>query len=111
MPTDKGDPGEKIWPKFSSGAEISRKMKSEEKDFGLGYKTAGLPWWLSGKESSCQYRRQDPGSIPGSGRSPLEKETHSKGRKPTPVFLPGKSHGQRSLAGYRPWGRRKVRQN
>ena len=24
----------------------------------------------------------------------------------TPVFLPGKSHGQRSLAGYSPWGRR-----
>jgi len=24
--------------------------------------------------------------------------------KPTPVFLPGKSHGQRSLENYRPWG-------
>ena len=23
---------------------------------------------------------------------------------PTPVFLPGKSHGQRNLAGYSPWG-------
>ena len=23
---------------------------------------------------------------------------------PTPIFLPGKSHGQRSLAGYSPWG-------
>ena len=30
---------------------------------------------------------------------PLEKEW-----LPTPVFLPGKSHGQRSLAGYSPWG-------
>ena len=27
-------------------------------------------------------------------------------RQPTPVFLPGKSHGQRSLAGHSPWGRR-----
>ena len=26
--------------------------------------------------------------------------------QPTPVFLPGESHGQRSLAGYSPWGRR-----
>ena len=26
--------------------------------------------------------------------------------QPTPVFLPGKSHGQRSLAGYSPWGHR-----
>ena len=29
---------------------------------------------------------------------PLEE-----GRATTPVFLPGKSHGQRSLAGYSPW--------
>ena len=29
----------------------------------------------------------------------LEKET-----APTPVFLPGEFHGQRSLAGYNPWG-------
>ena len=26
--------------------------------------------------------------------------------QPAPVFLPGKSHGQRSLVGYRPWGRK-----
>ena len=25
---------------------------------------------------------------------------------PTPVLLPGKSHGQRSLVGYSPWGRK-----
>ena len=29
---------------------------------------------------------------------PLEK-----GMLPTPVFLPGESHGQRSLVGYSPW--------
>ena len=28
--------------------------------------------------------------------------------QPTPVFLPGKPHGQRSLAGYSPWGRIKL---
>ena len=33
---------------------------------------------------------------------PLEKETTT----PTPVFLPRKSHGQRSLADYSPWGRK-----
>ena len=26
----------------------------------------------------------------------------------TPVFLPGKSHGQRSLTGYSPWGHKRV---
>ena len=29
----------------------------------------------------------------------------------TPVFLPGKSHGQRSLAGYSPWGCKRVGHN
>ena len=28
--------------------------------------------------------------------------------QPTPVFLPGKSHGQKSLVGYSPWGRKKL---
>ena len=29
--------------------------------------------------------------------------------QPTPVFLPGKSYGQRSLTGYSPWGCKRVR--
>ena len=37
---------------------------------------------------------EDTGWIPGSGRSP-----GGVNGKPTPVFLPGKSCGQRSLAG------------
>ena len=28
--------------------------------------------------------------------------------QPTPVFLRGKFHGQRSLAGYSPWGHREL---
>ena len=31
--------------------------------------------------------------------------------QPTPVFLPGKSHGQRSLLGYSPWSHKRVRHN
>ena len=27
-----------------------------------------------------------------------------KGMAPNPIFLPGKFHGQRNLAGYSPWG-------
>ena len=37
---------------------------------------------------------RDTSSIPGLGRSPEERGS--------PVFLPGESHGQRSLAGYSP---------
>ena len=32
----------------------------------------------------------------------------SRKRQPTPVFLPGKFHGQRSLEGYSPWGLKRV---
>ena len=39
------------------------------------------------------------GSTPGWGRFPWRTKWH-----PTPVFLPGKSHGQNSLEGYSPWG-------
>ena len=28
--------------------------------------------------------------------------------QPSPVFLPEKSHGQRKLVGYRPWGHRRI---
>ena len=28
--------------------------------------------------------------------------------QPTPVFLPGKSHEQKSLVGYSPWGHKRV---
>ena len=31
--------------------------------------------------------------------------------QPAPVFLPGECHGQRSLAGYSPWGRKRVGHN
>ena len=57
----------------------------------------GFPGGTDGKESACNVA--DQGSIPGLGKSP------GKGKwLPTPVFLPGKFHGQRSLAGYRSMG-------
>ena len=33
-----------------------------------------------------------------------EKSPEEGNGNPTPVFLPGKSYGQRSLVGYSPWG-------
>ena len=46
-----------------------------------------------GKESACSAR--DPGFNPCVGKIPWRKKWQS-----TPVFLPGASHGWRSLAGY-----------
>ena len=38
----------------------------------------------------------------------VEKIPRRRAWQPTPVFLPGKSHGQRSLVGYSPWGRKEL---
>ena len=61
-----------------------------------------LPWCLSAKESTCQCGR--------CGFDPWVRETPWKSLKgwPTPVCLPEKSHGQRSLVGYSPWGCQRV---
>ena len=59
----------------------------------------GLSWWFSGKESTCQGRRYK--FSPWVGKIPWRTA-----QQPTPVFLPGESHGQRSLVSYRPRGRR-----
>ena len=60
----------------------------------------GFPGGASDKEPAChcrsnKRRRFDPwvGKIP-----------RRRAWQPTPVFLPGESHGQRSLEGYRPRG-------
>ena len=44
-----------------------------------------------------QYGR--PGLDPWVGKIPWRRD-----RLPTPVFLPGECHGQRSMVGYSPWG-------
>ena len=59
--------------------------------------TERLRRWLSGKESACQCRRH--------GFDPwFKKIPWSRKWQPSPVFLPGKSHGQRSLMAYSSWG-------
>ena len=60
----------------------------------------GLPSWLSGKESAYQFRRHKRcGFNPWVGKISWRRKW-----QPTSVFLPRKSHGQRSLEGYSPWG-------
>ena len=60
-----------------------------------GPQSTGFPGGSDHKESACIVG--DPGSIPASGKSHW---------LPTPVFLPGEFHGQRSLVGYSSWGPR-----
>ena len=60
----------------------------------------GLPRWLSGKEPTYQHRRHifNPW---------VRKIPQRRKWQPTPVFLPGKYHGQRSLAGLQSMGSQK----
>ena len=60
------------------------------------------PGGTSGIEPTCQCRRGKRRRFdPCVGKIPWRRAW-----KPTPVFLPGGSHGQRSLVGYSPWDRR-----
>ena len=60
-------------------------------------------WW-GGKEPACQCM------MPKTQAPSLGRKIPWRGGnwQPAPVFLPGKSHGQRSLAGYSPWGSKEL---
>ena len=77
-----------------------KKKRSEEWEtgnFSIDYYIKfGLPSGSDGKESACN--AGDLGSIPDQ-EDPLRRKW-----QPTPVFLPGKSHGERSLVDYSLWG-------
>ena len=67
----------------------------------------GFPGGASGKEPACQCRRCTRLRFdPWVGKIPWERAW-----QPTLVFLRGESQGQRGLAGYSPWGCRRVGQD
>ena len=62
--------------------------------FASGWQRWRVSQWFGGKESTCHAGDTgDVGSVPG-WEDALEQSTL--------VFLPGESHGRRSLAGYSP---------
>ena len=61
----------------------------------------GFPCSSVDKDSACS--AGDPGSIPGLGRSPGEGNGN-----PLQYPCPENSHGQRSLVGCSPWGRKEL---
>ena len=92
-----------IWMKRDgqrgSTTHQSRKQKRKREMYFLG--ATDLVWWLSSKEFTCQWRRCR--FDPLVGKIPWRRK-----QQPTPVFSPGKSHEQRSLEGYSPWGRKEL---
>ena len=74
-------------------------LSSGVQRFYLGF-VEGIPVCTNGKESTCQCRRHRRlGFDPWVRKIPWRSKW-----QPTPVFLPGKSHGQRSQAFYSQWG-------
>ena len=86
-----------MWKKTQQKLTRLIKDLSNDKDFHSG---------SDGEESGCNAGDLDliPGLL-GSG-DPWRRDW-----LPSPVFLPGEFHGQRSLEGYSPWGHRESDTN
>ena len=65
----------------------------------------GLPWLLSGKEFTCN--AEDACGRHGFGPW-VRKIPWRRKWQPTSVFLPENFHEQKNLAGYSPWGHKRV---
>ena len=62
------------------------------------------PLWCCDKKPTCRFKRHKRrGFDPWVVKIPWRRKWH-----PTPVSLPGKFHGQRSLEDCSPWGCRRV---
>ena len=73
--------------------------------FRIAFWIFGHLWCFMGFPGGSEVRNISAGRghvfYPCIGKIPWRRKWQS-----TPVFLPGESHGQRSLAGYSPWGRK-----
>ena len=85
-------------------------------------------WWAVGMPADRLLYRHGPSYNEDYGALVVREKTHlpvqetlrcgfgpwvgkipwSRAWQPIPVFLPGKSHGQRSLAGYSPWSHKEL---
>ena len=80
------------------GVAVERERDEDIGSFREGWKASMEAQW---QRICLQFRRR--GSRPWVAKIPWRKKW-----QPTPIFLLGKFHGQRSLAGYSRWGRKRV---
>ena len=90
------------------GVQPANLTKNEERDavlpetfWGQLHLFLHFPTNADSEESACQGRRLEFNPW-------VRKIPWSRKWQPTPVFLPGKSHGQRNLVGYSPWGHKDL---
>ena len=75
-----------------------QRWRGDPRSYGETTYCRGSP---SGSDGKVSPRCRRPGFDPWVGKIPRRRAW-----QPTPVFLPGESHGQRSLEGYSSWGRK-----
>ena len=93
-----------LLPPYSSWSFLAFCYASPPDQLSFNILLSGLPRWFSGKESVCQCRRpRRCGFSPWFVKIPWRRNW-----QPTPVFLPWKSHEQRSLIGYHPRGQKEL---
>ena len=80
-------------------SEMDRCSKDRAKKINLLISIHLFSCFFTGKESTCQCKR--PGFLPWVRKIPWREKW-----QPTPVFVTGDTHGQRSLAGYSLYSRR-----
>ena len=93
-----------LWSRWLSGSQVEN-LSQQVCALALGM--MGVPVLLGASQVALVVKNlsasagdiRDVGPIPVLGMIPWRRAW-----QPTPVFLPGESHGQRSLAGYSPWG-------
>ena len=78
---------------------IDTKLKRWKKIFFPSWELLDLPGGSVVKNLPA-----NAGDSGDTGSIPVLRRSRRRERLPTPVFLPGRSHGQRNLAGYSPWG-------
>ena len=93
-----------VSPGPRTGVKAQQALKKYWSEYLSEFTKEGLPRYLKCKESSCQCRRCNRRRF----NSWVRKIPWSRKWQPTPVFLPGKAHGQRSLKVYSPWGHNEL---
>ena len=101
--------GCRLWGRTESDTtQVMQQQQQQPQNLARHVQLVGgrkrLPWWLSGKESTCQCRSR--GFDPCVGKIPWRRAW-----QPTPVFLPGKSQTKESGRLHSPWGQTRVGHN
>ena len=91
--------GRKPWRTESASEECMWILLTALNIFIIPCAVFGLPRWRSGKDSACQCKRLKRLGF----NLWVRKIPWRRKWQPTPVFLLGKSHGQRRLVSYSPW--------